>query len=354
MKSEMTQPAVETDDLQQRIPQGMVAEIDRLLEKHGRQAARQHKIVAHDTTTRRRVTLIRCFRELRGLGFKLQSVHNLQQRHIVILAGYWERRELSASTIANRISVLRVLSEWIGKKGMVQKSTDFVSEKRFVQRKQATTVDKSWAAQNVDEAALIAMVEAYDWRVGLQLKLMRTFALRLREAVMFKPLKADLGVCIRVREGTKGGRERIVAITTQEQRDLLEFAKSKVNYPRESISHPDKNLEQAIRRAYYVFERFGISKNGLGVTSHGLRHERLHEEYTNVTGAEPPVRAGGQVTIDARTHDLGRSAVSELAGHARLAISGAYIGARQMAPETAEEKANRLRLKELLAKDMGL
>ena len=338
--------------VQKHLPERFYSELMELLREHGRKAIRKNKIIAHETMDARKELLFLSMRELRGLGFKLETPYNLQQRHVMALVKSWEESGLAASTIANRISVLRALSIWIGKPGMIQKAVDFVDDPERVKRQQATTEDKSWSAAGLDIDAMIGLVEQYDARVGLQTRLMKAFGLRKKEAVMFRPLKADLGLAIRVRDGTKGGRERVVPIETEEQRQVLALAKSRVKHVNEHIGHPDLTLEQAIRRVNYVFERFGLTKRGLGVTAHGLRHEHLNDLYEQVTGVPSPVRGGSVVgVLDKHLHDIARARVSQEAGHNRLNISDAYIGARVSVRYTKEEKALLARYDHLLAKE---
>lgn len=353
MEQNVKEPAVRNSkELQRRLPENFYTELMDLIRENGRDALRQDKIVSHETMDHRRELLVLSMRELRGLGFKIESPRNLQQRHVRALAKSWEERRLSASTIANRISVLRALSIWIGKPGMIQKAADFVTNPATVQRTQASADDKSWSATGIDIPALIGMIEQYDWRVGLQLRLMKAFGLRRKEAVMFRPLKADLSVAIRVRDGTKGGRERIVLVETPEQREVLEFAKSKVKHVNEHIGHPDHTLEQGIRHFNYVLERFGITKRGLGITSHGLRHQHLNDLYERIAGAPSPVRSGSLTAdLDKLTHDIARARVTQEAGHSRLGITSAYIGARTSPKRTDEQKSDIARFRELAQKE---
>lgn len=345
-------PVRHSKELQRRLPEKFYTELMDLLRENGRGALRQDKIVSHETMDHRKELLILSMRELRGLGFKLESPHNLQQRHIRALAKSWEERRLAASTIANRISVLRALTIWIGKPSMIQRAADFVTDPSTVRRTQASTQDKSWVSNGIDIPALIGMVEQYDWRVGLQLRLMKAFGLRRKEAVMFRPLKADLGVAIRVRDGTKGGRERIVLVETPEQHEILALAKSKVHHVNEHIGHPEHNLQQGIRRFNYVIDRFGITKNGLGITSHGLRHQHLNDLYEKIAGVPSPVRSGSLTAdLDKLTHDIARARVTQEAGHSRLSITSAYIGARPTIRRTEEQKADIARFRELSAKE---
>ena len=337
---------------QRYLPEAVYMELMRLLEEHGRKATRQNKIVSHETVDVRKDHLLLALRELRGLGYKLESVYNLKQKHVEALAKAWEEGGLSASTIANRISSLRALSLWIGKPGMIQKAADYVEDPGRVQRMQATTKDKSWSAAGIDIDAMIGLVEQYDPRVGLMVRLMKAFGLRKKEAVMFRPWKADLGLAIRVRDGTKGGRERVVPIETDEQRDVLALAKDRAPRANDHIGFPDLDLEQALRRVNYVFEKFGLTKRGLGVTAHGLRHEHLNNLYEAITGVPSPVRSSSvTATIDGHLHDVARARVSQEAGHNRLNISNAYIGARQVRTLSEEDKAAQARYRALLSNE---
>jgi hypothetical protein len=74
-----------------------------------------------------------------------------------------------------------------------------------------------------------------------------------------------------------------------------------------------------------VLQRFGVTRQQLGVTAHGLRHEVLIDRYQSLTGSAPPVRQGPRV--EPEVDHSARLEVSKLAGHARLKASSAYLGA---------------------------
>lgn len=81
---------------------------------------------------------------------------------------------------------------------------------------------------------------------------------------------------------------------------------------------------------HYICHNSGISRKN-GITSHGLRHERLNELYTEKTGQASPIKsksshqAPNQAT-DPELTKIARQEVSEVAGHSRPSISGAYLG----------------------------
>lgn len=329
----------ESVEVKQKRPQEYLSkefmdELVCLMKKEGTVAAHgRGKVVGFETKKVRYHALVQGFKELKALGFKLQSPKGLQERHVKALAQSWEADGLSSSTISNRLSVFRVFSDWIGKPGMVKRSVDYVVNPNSARRSLVAKSDKSWSTNGVDADALISHVMQFDPYIGIQMKLAKAFAMRQSETVMFKPLlHADLehGV-ITIRDGTKGGRERTAVIRTEEQKAVIDECLSRVSRPHQTLSHPDHNLAQAKRRFKYVCERFGITKKDLGVTGHGLRAQNLNDLYEEITGLPSPVRNVGNITlaISQLEHDIARAVVSQTAGHSRLSITGAYIGSER-------------------------
>jgi hypothetical protein len=72
---------------------------------------------------------------------------------------------------------------------------------------------------------LVRVTDAY---VRISLELQREFGLRREEATKFQPRYADQGDHLRIKGSwTKGGRERVIPITTAEQRATLDEASAK-------------------------------------------------------------------------------------------------------------------------------
>jgi integrase len=122
----------------------------------------------------------------------------------------------------------------------------------------------------------------------------------------------------------KGGRVRWVPLATPVQHAALELAQQVVASRDSHMGAPDRDLKRNLRRFDYVLEKFGIMLRERGATGHGLRHERLNDAYEGITGVPSPVRGGGPVSSE--LDRTARLAVSQLAGHARLRASGAYLG----------------------------
>lgn len=307
----------------------------------GQYAARgRAKIVSNRTMEAREQGLFLCFNDLTALGYAIRTVHNLRQKHVKALVAHWVAKDLSASSIQNRLSLLRELARYLNRADVVGPTEMYVTDPRLAQRRTVAEEDQSWSAQGVDAQVLIDEVSAYDVVTGMQLRLMHAFFLRREEAVMFRPHKADNVTYIAVVDGTKGGRLRNVDIDTDYQRDVLDRAKAMVHVKSGYLGGGSgRDLKQALRHFDYVCGKFGICKSGLGISSHGLRHQGLNDYFERLAGRPSPVRGGGSLTVsdfdEQQRIDFARRKVTEAAGHARLSITGAYLGGQIAARKSA-------------------
>jgi hypothetical protein len=108
------------------------------------------------------------------------------------------------------------------------------------QGRQNAQCDKSWSAANIDIDELIEQVCAYDRYVGASIHLIHAFGLRRKEAVMLRPRQCvvpfevtgiklrevEADCYLRIKEGTKGGRLRLVPIDTPERISALAYAQT--------------------------------------------------------------------------------------------------------------------------------
>ncbi|WP_374514038.1 phage integrase N-terminal domain-containing protein [Niveibacterium sp.] len=321
-----------TTEIEGREARGWKRELTVLIATQGYVGSRKRKPISNRTQDKRQDVLFLAFRTLKGLGFRIKHVSDFGDRHVKALMQHWEEAGLAAATLQVRLSILRTLAEWLGKGGMVKGIDNYLKDPSRGRRTVAAQHDHSWSAYGIDAEKLIAEISAFDRRVGMQLKLMHAFALRREEAVMFRPNKADQGTYIVVRDGTKGGRERVVPIELPHQRTVLDEAKRMARGINSHIGHPEHDLKQALRRFNYVVgERFALNRKALGVTSHGLRHQGLNDMFERLSGIPSPVRGQTHemfVQVDPLKVEYARQRVSEVAGHARLSISTAYLGGR--------------------------
>jgi site-specific recombinase XerC len=319
-----------------RTPPLKVLEV--LLELFNTMHTSLEKTVSHKTRQERAQFLRRFFRDLKAkAGFHtVPDPRNLGQRHICAMVQVWQQEHLAPATIQTYLSFLRGLSMWMGKHGFVRPPEQYGLDVDEYQRHEYAQRDKSWTGHGVDIDDVIDRVGAYDRYVGASLRLIQTMGLRRKESVQFRPFDSVVpfeatGLTQEsklanqyVKTRGKGGRVRFIPLDSPARQAAIDFARTVVNSRHAHLGDPVKDLKQNLRRFDYVLEKFGITFGALGVTGHGLRHEALIRHFASLTGQQPPVRGGP--ALPPEVDRVARRAVSELAGHARIRASGAYLG----------------------------
>lgn len=316
--------------------------LDLLITMFNAQHTSLEKTVSHKTRQERADFLRRFFRDLhQKAGFKtVPDPRNLGDRHIRAMVAVWQKERLAPATIQTYLSFLRGLALWLDKPGFIRKPEHYGLTPAEYQRHEYAQRDKSWTAAGIAIDALIERVCAYDRHVGASLRLMQALGMRRKESVMFRPHQCVVPFeatglpseqrqaerYVRIQEGAKGGRLRFVPLDSPERIAAVEFAQSIVEGKDAHMGDPRHSLARNLRRFDYVMARFHITKEGLGATSHGLRHEAAIDHYTEESGGiAPTIRGGGSVSPDMDL--IARQSVARLAGHNRIRASGAYLGA---------------------------
>lgn len=320
-----------------------------IIEQHNEMHAFRHKTISHGTREARRQSLFRMFGLLRQLGF-LVAPANIGDRHVRALVRYWcaqpaagmpvREQACSAAYIQQQLSILRVFAGWIGKAGLVREAKAYVEEPALVARHYAAERDYSWASNGVDAQALVAKVTEMDRYVGIQLRLMLAFGMRRKEAVMFAPHVAEVPAYalpkdhpaatrfvsfLRIKRGTKGGHLRYTAVRSDEQREALAEARRVATIRDGHVGCPGLTLKQSLDRFSNVVRTVGISRKGLGVTAHGLRHQFANDLYFEIATVRSPVQ-GGDPALDPAVRREAYRQVAEQLGHHRPQVSTAYLG----------------------------
>lgn len=268
--------------------------------------------------------ICKSFEELRQNGYALQSPYALKQKHVQFLVEFWIKSKLSGGTIENKLTYLRALSEWIRKPNLVGTLADYVDrEAHDLVRTYVAHEDKSWEGHGIDAAAKIDEIAVTDAHVAVQLKLQAAFGLRVEESFLLRPAEAarDDGL-LGVTRGTKGGRDRVVPI--EFKLAVLEEAAGLANpFTGSTIPH-GRTKQQWKERYYKVLKKHGVTQAGIGVTSHGLRHQFLQQMYERLTGVPAPVKQTAE-RVDSDLHREAMQRVVEAAGHSRATKANAYL-----------------------------
>jgi site-specific recombinase XerC len=279
-----------------------------------RQLCHHNRDGSHATQADRQRSLSLISRQLREAGFRQMGASSLKGKHVQALLARWHSEGLSAGTLKNRLSHLRWWAGKVGKAGILPADNAQlgIAERRFV-----TNVSK---ARELGETDLNRITDAH---VRMSLQLQAAFGLRREESIKFCPAYADRGDHLVLKDSwTKGGRARIVPITTPAQRATLDAAHRLAGSG--SLIPAHKSYIQQ-RRLY------DGQCNAAGLRHmHGLRHQYAQNRYAALTGWKAPA-AGGPcakaLTPAQRAQDaLARQIISRELGHERAQITAIYLG----------------------------
>jgi integrase len=287
------------------------------------------KKAALKTQERRLYSIFRTIEEIRELGYKIESPYSLTGKHFEVVVKRWVKEEQSIGTMQTKLSHLKAFAHWMGKVSVVKSLYDYVPKEELGEtRKYVTTTDKSWDANGIDALTKIAEIEKDDEHVAIQLKLQAAFGMRIEESFSLpveKTIREMLkkrGGRIVVDKGTKGGRSREVPV--QLQMHVLTAALKYAN-ARTGSTTPDGYTIRRWREHYnWVMRKHGITKRGLGITSHGLRHEWLQAYYKTLTGFDAPIK-GSDDRPDIETHREAMKEAIEAVGHSKPSKTGMYL-----------------------------
>ena len=252
--------------------------------------------------------------ELHALGYRGLSVKSLKPKHIEGLVQHWLAEELAIGTIKNRMAAIRWWARKVSKQNVVARSNEHygIPDRRFVtDASKARSVTREQLAKIRDE------------HVRMSLELQQAFGLRREEAMKFQPSFADRGDHLVLKASwTKGGRERIIPVRTEAQRDVLNRARKLAGFG--SLIPSNRNYVHQMR----VYEgntcRAGLSK------MHGLRHAYAQRRYEELTGWKAPAAGGPDtrsLTPEQReTDQKARLRISQELGHEREQITAVYLG----------------------------
>ncbi len=238
---------------------------------------------------------------------------SLKGKHVQALLERWQGEGLSSGTIKNRLSHLRWWAEKIGRSGILpaDNSQLGVAERRYV--------------TNISKARELgaSLEQVTDAHVRMSLQLQAAFGLRREEAIKFQPSYADRGDHIALKGSwTKGGRERIVPITTTEQRDVLHAAHRLAG--KGSLIPAHKTYIQQRHIYDGQCKAAGLSN------MHGLRHRYAQMRYETLTGWKSPAAGGpgtAQFDLSQRLVDRhARQQISRELGHERATVTAVYLG----------------------------
>ena len=308
----------------------LFTKLNALLKKHA--ATRVNGAVASERSiTAAGDSLHASFKRLVKLGYRLQDPENLSAKHIEALCRDWHKDGFKPKTIQGNLSHLRIFCRWVGKGDMVKGVVHYLPDvpKQELRVKTSAEASKSWAANGVDVLEKVKEADALDRRFGLMLRLTVAFGLRRMEVIQCVPWKVDRGDKFAAYK-TKGGRPRDIYIDTAEQRKILDEVKAAVK-KNEALGWQTRDdgskasLEYSLAKWNRMLARIGITRASSACTGHGLRAQYA-ENAALIANLIPPTLGGTGGQMPTEDRDLKRVQVSELLGHSRMSVTGAYYG----------------------------
>ena len=317
------------------LPKRLQHDIDRVIEPHLKKRASGDGIVSRKTAHDRRIQIRASIAQLWMLGFKIQKLDSLSVKHIKALMACWCEHGVSAGYLHNRLSTLRTLAGWLGKRNLVGDLDDYCPPERF-HRHSATKENLAWYAKGVDPVRMINFARKVDERFAVMLSLQYFFGLRVKESIELRPSNAlvNNGTSVEIHNGTKGGRFRLVPLETDEQKEAFEWAcRVAATGSSKRVRWPELTWRRARRRFYYLLStRLLATKDQLGGTPHGLRHAYAQEKYERESGFAVPLffmvdgKAVPPDGLTAEAHRQAAMSASRALGHGRLDVTPAYYG----------------------------
>lgn len=274
----------------------------------------QNKERSYATQNQRSRMLQQMATQLYDLGYRHVEVRTLKPKHVGALLELWRAQGIADDTIANRLAALRWLLKKVGRESIMVADNHHYG---LTPKKPYTDVDKAKCLP------LAVLDQIKDAHVHMSLRLQAAFGLRREESIKFIPAvadKTDHGVAhIWLKPSwCKGGRNRIVPITSERQLEVLQIAYDLVGHgATASLIPAHKTFKQQRDRYDYECRRVGLS------AMHGLRHAYAQRRYRDLTGHVAPV-LGGRAPRD--LDQKARGVITEELGHGRLEIVASYIG----------------------------
>jgi site-specific recombinase XerC len=257
-----------------------------------------------------------CVKHLDELGYHLDNINQLKQKHIYSLVDHWQDQCLNTATIKNRMSTIRLACKLQGKRNVISSNDHYAIGKR------SYIPEKNKALQNIN------FKKISDPYIKMSLQLQQMFGLRREESLKIVPKLADKREYLELQPSwTKGGVPRSIPIVSQAQRIWLNRAKALCG---ESSLIP-LNKSYIEQRNFY--DRI-THKAGL-FNLHGLRHAYAQKRYwqltnkmTNGHGWAAPIAGGksksemkkSEIAIDQKVREI----ISRELGHSRREVLKIY------------------------------
>ena len=265
------------------------------------------------------------YAKVNGAKYMEYVTPELVREYGQVLAERVERGEIAASTAQNYVSAVNTVmsNATKGTWASVSPTKDCCIEQRCAIRAEAPEgIDREVVA-----TAATAVRSGVGERAASVVELCREFGLRSKEASLMDArwtlLQAIEKGSVTISEGTKGGRDREVPITSETQIKALQKAAEAQGADKSMIPAAQtwkEWREGDLRNAREIVQEH----TGGGL--HDLRASYTCERYEKLTGHAAPVCGG---TADKVADREARATLAAELGHGRIDVVAEYVGGRK-------------------------
>jgi len=234
----------------------------------------------------------------------LNDIKDMKPSHVARYFSQLRNKGLSAGRIANHATAMRLLTRMMGKPEIVPSNRELGCARDLVNR-------TKHADSRLDEVKAAAVQAQLSVNNGIAYQMARHFGLRQKETLLSHKIVARYGVELLVVEGAKGGRARMVAITTEAQRAILLGNNAYRSENGGKLIAEEKSLRQGLKDLQNDLAAAGATRDS-GANMHALRREWIIERCQAIL-AEPE---------EARPALL--AALMESVGHGRIEVLRCY------------------------------
>lgn len=332
---------------QKRYPKDPHAQIEYLFQEGTVPAGiGRHRFVSDRRLQAFRDVLHRIVRLLRERRTNIQNLDQLGKAHVLSAMKAWQEEGLTEGTIQGYLSVMRRFFCLCGKPKVLPTDNELRDWLRAngltagtIGRVQVPELAKGWRDLGICAETFIETLRSQgELVVASIVEMALHWGLRSEEGRFLQPHESERegnGVGLVLRRGTKGDKVRLVKFLQDPdrariQREVLDRAKQLADlHPRKELAIPGLTAKQMKNHFNWVLRRNGVSKKGMGVTFHGLRHQFACDLFRDITGMPAPVLGLLPAEEYRRNAVLVRQGMKEVSiqmGHERISISGSYLG----------------------------
>lgn len=212
----------------------------------------------------------------------IRDMRQLERSHVQQYAEHLKERfeggEINAATAQNYLSAVNRVMEIA--RGDQALRVEPVRQAGLPQRSGICTESHAVPQEKHEQA-----ISQVSDRLAAQMELQRALGLRFEESCKMDATRALSQAMLRgavsVSEGTKGGRDRIVPVTSERQIQALKNA-SEIQGDHRSLIPSNQTYREYQQQCYRESP----------IPFHGERHTYAHDRYQGITGQPCPVSAG--------------------------------------------------------------